>query len=55
MKKLKPNVCPIDLILAKLDLGNFPNFTSAGFMMPCCWLDHMPQNKKTMLICGMKN
>ena len=43
MKKLKPQCMPHRFDFSKArDLGNFRNFTSAGFMMPCCWLDHMP-------------
>ena len=47
MKKLKPQCMPHRFDFSKArDLGNFPNFTSAGFMMPCCWLDPCPQTRK---------
>ena len=47
MKKLKPQCMPHRFDFSKArDLGNFPNFTSAGFMMPCCWLDHMSSKKQ---------
>ncbi len=47
MKKIKPQCMPhnFDFTKAK-DLGNFPNFTSAGYMVPCCWLDHTPLKKE---------
>ena len=47
MKKIKPQCMPhnFDFTKAK-DLGNFPNFTSAGYMLPCCWLDHTPLKKE---------
>lgn len=26
-------------------VANMPNFTSAGWILPCCWLDHVPLRK----------
>lgn len=47
MKKIKPKCIPYNENLEYTDcVGNFPNFTSAGFLLPCCWLDHVPMLKE---------
>jgi hypothetical protein len=43
MKKIRPKCMPVQPDGSPHDrVENMPNFTSVGWMLPCCWLDHTP-------------